>query len=83
MRIISAQTNNQQSTALPLLGEGTTNEETMNYIIRVPAYPIGKQLLQDEIDRIMIKLDASHYIVGYFAQYEYSIEYKVLFLVNQ
>jgi len=55
----------------------------MNYIIRVPAYPIGKQLLQDEIDRIMIKLDASHYIVGYFAQYEYSIEYKVLFLVNQ
>lgn len=54
----------------------------MNYLIRVPAYPIGNQLLEDEINRLMVKLNASHYIVGYFSQFSYYIEYKVIFLIN-
>ena len=56
----------------------------MTYILKVPAYPIGRQSLKNEIDRIMIKHDFSHYIVeeGNLSNDGNSVEFKVVFTAN-
>ena len=57
----------------------------MSYIIKVPAYPIGKELLQKTINRLMNELQATHYVVGegQISNDGYSIDYKVAFTLNK
>lgn len=54
----------------------------MSYLITVPTYPIGKVWLQEEIDRMTLKLNACHYIVGEYSFNGDSIVFKVIYIVN-
>jgi hypothetical protein len=54
----------------------------MSYIITVPAYPSGLTWLQEEINRLMVELNASHYVAGEFALNGHSVDYKVIFTLN-
>ena len=76
---------NQPTKAGQLARRQTPNKDKdMSFIIKVPAYTIGKELLQQEINRLMNKLKATDYVIEKeeIANDGFSIDYKVVFTVK-